>query len=89
MPSAHTLLALLALHTCQVIEYLGTLCQTLHHVHCCGVLHRDLKSSNIFVTRNDATVKLGDFGLACTGLSRRRLSGSPRYTTHDHRTTIV
>jgi len=42
------------------------------------VLHRDLKSTNIFVTRGDATVKLGDFGLARAGLSRRRLSGSPR-----------
>ncbi|KAL3929453.1 MAG: hypothetical protein SGPRY_001956 [Prymnesium sp.] len=27
----------------QVVEYLQTLCQALHHVHCCGVLHRDLK----------------------------------------------
>ena len=38
-------------------------------MHSCGVLHRDLKSTNIFVTRGDATVKLGDFGLARAGAS--------------------
>jgi len=62
----------------QLLSFFGTLSRTLFYVHSCGVLHRDLKSTNVFVTRNDATVKLGDFGLACTGLSRRRLSGSPR-----------
>jgi len=62
----------------QLVSFLSTLCRTLYYVHSCGVLHRDLKSTNIFVTRGDATVKLGDFGLARAGLSRRRLSGSPR-----------
>lgn len=58
--------------------FLESLCHALHHVHCNGVLHRDLKSSNIFVSRGDKAVKLGDFGLACSGLPRRRLTGSPR-----------
>ena len=61
-----------------VVCFLESLCHALHHVHCCGVLHRDLKSSNIFVSRHDRDVKLGDFGLAASGLSPRRLSGSPR-----------
>uniref|UniRef100_A0A7S4BYH8 non-specific serine/threonine protein kinase n=1 Tax=Chrysotila carterae TaxID=13221 RepID=A0A7S4BYH8_CHRCT len=62
----------------KMLEFLSTLCRTMRHVHECGILHRDLKSSNVFVTRNDRTVKLGDFGLACAGLSSRRLSASPR-----------
>jgi len=68
----------LPLTEAQLLSFFATLCRTLFYVHSCGVLHRDLKSTNVFVTRNDATVKLGDFGLACAGLSRRRLSGSPR-----------
>jgi len=62
----------------QILHFLASLCRTLGHVHGCGILHRDLKSSNIFITRNDRSCKLGDFGLACSGLSRRRLTGSPR-----------
>jgi serine/threonine protein kinase len=42
----------------QVIRFLESLCYALHHVHNCGVLHRDLKSSNIFVTRYDREVKV-------------------------------
>ena len=61
-----------------MLRFHESLCHALHHVHCCGVLHRDLKSSNIFVSRHDREVKLGDFGLAASGLSPRRLSGSPR-----------
>ena len=61
-----------------MLRFLESLCLALHHVHCCGVLHRDLKSSNVFVSRHDKEVKLGDFGLAASGLSPRRLSGSPR-----------
>ena len=38
----------------------------LHHVHSLGVLHRDLKTANIFVTeiRDKDFVKLGDFGIS-------------------------
>jgi serine/threonine protein kinase len=35
----------------------------LRHVHGCRILHRDLKSPNIFLTK-DGVVKLGDFGIS-------------------------
>lgn len=41
------------------------LASALDHVHSMGIIHRDVKSENAFVMRNDV-VKLGDFGLACT-----------------------
>ena len=41
-----------------MLRFLESLCHALHHVHCGGVLHRDLKSSNIFVGRHDREVKV-------------------------------
>ena len=51
----------------------------LEYIHGAGVLHRDLKSPNIFITRS-GSVKLGDFGLArqVTGEIRSRV-GTPCY----------
>lgn len=50
----------------EMIEILDVVCDALDAAHEKGVVHRDLKSDNIFLvaTRGKRTVKLLDFGLA-------------------------
>ena len=48
----------------QVVQWFVQLALALHHVHERGVLHRDLKTQNVFVHGASAHVKLGDFGIA-------------------------
>ncbi|XP_050368902.1 cyclin-dependent kinase C-1-like [Argentina anserina] len=47
----------------QVKCYMKQLLMGLHYCHLNGVLHRDIKSSNLFIN-NQGRLKLGDFGLA-------------------------
>ncbi|CAK9077087.1 unnamed protein product [Durusdinium trenchii] len=47
----------------EVLPIFAQCCLALHYVHRRHVLHRDLKSQNIFMTLAGA-VKLGDFGIA-------------------------
>ncbi|XP_049432113.1 serine/threonine-protein kinase Nek3 [Epinephelus fuscoguttatus] len=47
-----------------ILRWCAQMCAATHHIHDKRVLHRDLKSKNIFLTDN-GTIKLGDFGSAC------------------------
>eukprot|EP00047_Mylnosiga_fluctuans_P017066 m.58485 g.58485 ORF g.58485 m.58485 type:complete len:467 (+) comp6905_c0_seq1:109-1509(+) len=47
----------------EVLNWLTQLCEALSLVHAQGMMHRDIKLANMFLTLDD-TVKLGDFGIA-------------------------
>ncbi|XP_041828862.1 serine/threonine-protein kinase Nek9 isoform X3 [Melanotaenia boesemani] len=46
-----------------VIWYLYQIASAVAHIHKAGILHRDIKTLNIFLTKTDL-IKLGDYGLA-------------------------
>ena len=50
----------------EVLEILEPVCSALQAAHDLGIVHRDLKASNIFIANQDGkrTVKLLDFGIA-------------------------
>jgi NIMA (never in mitosis gene a)-related kinase len=67
----------------QVLDYFVQLCLAMKHVHDRKVLHRDIKSQNIFLTQNRKVLKLGDFGIArvlnSTVELARTACGTPYY----------
>jgi NIMA (never in mitosis gene a)-related kinase len=72
-----------------IMNWFVQICLGLEHVHKTRILHRDLKSSNIFITE-DNCIKIGDFGiskiLSSTFDSAMSVVGTPyymRYTSHD------
>ena len=57
----------------------ASVAEALAYAHRCGILHRDVKPSNIFIGE-DGSAKLGDFGLACLAAeSVTNKSGTKRY----------
>ncbi|KAM9317639.1 LOW QUALITY PROTEIN: serine/threonine-protein kinase Nek3 [Pholidichthys leucotaenia] len=71
-------------HFCvdNVLKWFAQMCAGAKHIHDQRVLHRDLKSKNIFLTDN-GTIKLGDFGSACilnsSNAFARTYVGTPYY----------
>ncbi len=47
----------------QILDWFTQICLAIKHIHDRKILHRDLKSQNIFLTQN-GLIKLGDFGIA-------------------------
>lgn len=66
----------------EVMRIFVQICLALKHVHGANILHRDLKSQNIFLTLN-GIVKLGDFGIAkvldATDDNAKTQIGTPYY----------
>eukprot|EP00292_Cryptomonas_paramecium_P009045 CAMPEP_0113712618 /NCGR_PEP_ID=MMETSP0038_2-20120614/31495_1 /TAXON_ID=2898 /ORGANISM="Cryptomonas paramecium" /LENGTH=249 /DNA_ID=CAMNT_0000639171 /DNA_START=32 /DNA_END=778 /DNA_ORIENTATION=+ /assembly_acc=CAM_ASM_000170 len=48
----------------QILDWFVQICLGMKHVHDRKILHRDLKSQNIFLTGSHKIIKLGDFGIA-------------------------
>ncbi|CAF4426268.1 unnamed protein product, partial [Rotaria magnacalcarata] len=46
-----------------ILDWFVQITLALKHVHDRKVLHRDIKSQNVFLTR-DGCAKLGDFGIS-------------------------
>ena len=46
-----------------IMQWFVQLCLALEYIHKRKILHRDLKSQNVFLTKNN-TLKLGDFGIS-------------------------
>jgi len=66
----------------QVLDWFTQTTCALHHVHQRKILHRDLKTQNIFLTKQ-GMIKLGDFGIArvleATKEFAKTMVGTPYY----------
>ena len=59
----------------QILLWLAQLCLALSYVHDKQILHRDIKTQNIFI-QNEHTIRIGDFGIAKGYNQNQDLGGS-------------
>lgn len=66
----------------KVLNWFTQICLGIKHLHDRKILHRDIKSQNIFVTK-DGKMKVGDFGVAkvlsSTKSKAKTVIGTPYY----------
>ncbi len=66
----------------QILDWFTQICLAIKHIHDRKIIHRDLKSQNIFLTKN-GLLKLGDFGIAkCLNYTHDKATsyvGTPYY----------
>ena len=83
----------------QILDWFRQICLAMQHIHGKNVLHRDLKSQNIFLTDSGTVVKVGDFGISrvmATGQLAKTRVGTPYYMSpelirgdaYDHKSDI-
>ena len=46
-----------------ILDYFIQICLALYHLHNKKIIHRDIKTKNVFLTKNEI-IKLGDFGIS-------------------------
>ncbi len=65
-----------------IVKWISQLCDALVHVHARKILHRDIKSANIFLDKSD-NIKIGDLGIgkALNGTNElaRTVIGTPYF----------
>jgi eukaryotic-like serine/threonine-protein kinase len=75
-----------------VLHLVAQVARALHHAHCHGVVHRDVKPANVVVLPS-GEVKVMDFGIARLESARHRLTtagefiGTPLYTAPEQAKT--
>ena len=61
-----------------ILHFFVQILLALHHVHTHLILHRDLKTQNIFLLKHRMVVKIGDFGISKILSSKSKAYTVPR-----------
>jgi len=75
-----------ALDQAWVLDCLVQLCSSVHYLHSCRILHRDIKPASILLAA-DGTPRLADFGISIPMISDERQLGRDIRNLLPHQTT--